>query len=231
MDARPVIRWHQAFAQPATYLGIIAIIIVLVGAFFLEKEEYERAERDGIQRTTVFARAFEQHVASLFHSIDSQLLFLSQIFRKNQDDLDLLFRFDNSRLHNNLEVEFILVGPDGFIKVTTSSSHPEAMFVGDRGYFRDQINSSRDHLFIGAPATDHVSMDATIQLSRRLTASDGTFGGVIVASIDMLGFKQFINSIDIGQGGLISLIGFDGTLRATDGNASNGSPGNLVGSP
>ena len=41
--AKSVRHWYYAFAQPATYLGIIAIIIILNGAFFLEKEEYNRA--------------------------------------------------------------------------------------------------------------------------------------------------------------------------------------------
>ena len=56
--------------------------------------------------------------------------------------------------------------------------------------------------FYHAPAIDRVSKKTTILLSRRLTTSDGLFGGVILASLNVLGLQSFFNTINVGQNGI-----------------------------
>jgi diguanylate cyclase (GGDEF)-like protein len=220
MKAKSGIRWFHAFAQPATYLGIITIITILTGAFFLEKEEYERAQEDGIQRASNFARVFEENVSSIFRSTDRQLLFLRQIFEHNPKDLDLVQWANKIKLNSDHAPQFTIIGPDGNILATTFSPNAPATFVGDREYFQVHVNSSTDELFIGPPVIGRLSRTTTIQLSRRLTASDGSFGGVVLASLDVLDFQKLLNSIDVGRDGSISLIGFDGIIRARSSNPS-----------
>ncbi len=62
-----------------------------------------------------------------------------------------------------------------------------------------------------------ITRKPSILLTRRLTAPDGTFGGTIAASLDVLQLEKFYNSVDIGREGVISLVGFDGIIRARSG--------------
>ena len=217
--AKSVRHWYYAFAQPATYLGIIAIIIILSGAFFLEKEEYNRAYEEGIQSGANLTRVLQEHVSSIFHSADNQLLLLRQLYQRNPKDLDLPHLINNSALDNDLVTQFTIVGADGKILSSSLRSVPSDSYVEDQDYFLAQVQSSADKVFISAPAIDRVSKKTTILLSRRLTTSDGLFGGVILASLNVLGLQSFFNTINVGQNGIISLVGFDGIVRARGGNS------------
>ena len=47
---------------------------------------------------------------------------------------------------------------------------------------------------------------------------DGSFAGIIGASLDVVQLEKFYNSIDIGPAGIITLVGFDGIIRARSGH-------------
>jgi PAS domain S-box-containing protein len=49
-------------------------------------------------------------------------------------------------------------------------------------------------------------------LSRRLTGAGGAYAGVVAALIEIETYERLFRSIDLGNGGFISLIGADGTL-------------------
>ena len=54
-------------------------------------------------------------------------------------------------------------------------------------------------------------------MSRRLKAPDGSFAGVIVATLDPHQLEKFYSSLDLGRDGIVSLVGFDGIIRARGG--------------
>ena len=90
--------------------------------------------------------------------------------------------------------------------------------IGNTDTFRTQLDSKSDELYISAPSIGHLSGKLSIQLTRRLTQPDGSFAGVIGASVDVVQLEKFYNSIDIGPAGIITLIGFDGIIRARSGH-------------
>jgi hypothetical protein len=202
MKANRVNPWYYAFAQPATFLGAIAIIIILGGAFFLEKEEYSRAYKDGIQRGADLTRVLEENISRIFYNTNYQLLLLRQLYQRNGKDPDLAHWTNNSTLDNSPAVHFAIVGADGKILMSSLPSIPVATYVGDKDYFQIQLNAKMDDLFIGTPAVDGASKKMTVQLSRRLITSDGSFGGVILASLAVPRFDALYSSLDVDQMGL-----------------------------
>jgi diguanylate cyclase (GGDEF)-like protein len=229
MKAKRVSHWCCAFAQPTTYLGIIAIVIILSGAFFLEKEEYDRAYEHGIQRGANLTRVVEEHVSRIFYATDSQLLLLRQFYQRNPEDFDLARWNNNFRLDNDLAIQFTIAGPGGKILLSDPGSLPPATYVGDQNYFLVHVNSSKDDFFVSVPMIDSTSKKKIILLSRRLTKSDGSFGGVVFASLDPGLLQRFFDSIDVGQDGIISFVGFDGIIRAYGRNYSYRKSADYVG--
>ncbi len=69
------------------------------------------------------------------------------------------------------------------------------------------------------PVIGRASGRWSVQFSRRFLNRDKTFGGVVVASLDPDHFTRFYNKIDFGSLASISLIGSDGVVRSSGGNA------------
>jgi len=210
MKVKHINHWYYAFAQPTTYLGIIAITVLLGGAFFLEKDEYNRAYEDGIQRGANLTRVVEENVSHVFDVIDSQIRLLRQLYQRDPKAFDLA-RFT---LNDDQTTEFAIVGLDGKIVSSSPRIIPSGTYVGDQDYFQTHLSSHTDDFYVSAPVIDRISKNATILLSRRLTISDGSFGGVILASLDVRRLQKLYNAIDVGPNGIISLVGFDGIIRA-----------------
>ena len=136
MNAKRVNHWLYAFAQPATFLGAIAVVVILSGAYFLEKEEYSRAFEDGVQRGSNLTHVFEENISRIFYGTDSQLLLLRQLHQRDPKNFDLADWINNARPNNDLALQFTIVGPDGTISSTSVAPNPPTINVGDRDYFR-----------------------------------------------------------------------------------------------
>lgn len=72
----------------------------------------------------------------------------------------------------------------------------------------------RDELFIGKPVIGKVSQKWSIQLSRRISAADGSLRGVVVASLDPGYFENVYRRVSLGRLGGMTLLGTDLVVRA-----------------
>lgn len=73
---------------------------------------------------------------------------------------------------------------------------------------------SANGLFVGKPVLGKVSSKWTIQVTRKIAASDGTTLGVVVASLDPSYFEEVFSRVSVGATGGIAMIGSDLTVRA-----------------
>ena len=94
------------------------------------------------------------------------------------------------------------------------------MDLSDREHYRVHVNSGEDQLFISKPMIGRASGRWSVQFSRRFTNVDGSFAGVVVASLDPEHLTKFYNKIDFGTLASISLIGADGVVRSSGGTGS-----------
>lgn len=89
--------------------------------------------------------------------------------------------------------------------------HREAS-ITDRDYFEHHEQGTQDGLHIGKPVLSRLTGAWVIPLSRRIAKPDGSFGGVLVATIDIAYFRDLYASFDIGRKGAVALLTNDGTL-------------------
>ena len=204
----------RAFAQTTTVLGVAMIVLIWGGVVFLSGAERDHAYEAGLGQGNNLTRIFEAYISQVVKGTDSALLALRDSYERNPRDFDLMRSVDNARFQNDLVVQFVIIGRDGIMKRSTLASSGRLVDLSDRDHFRYHAHATTDELFISPPVVGRVSGKATVQLARKLRAPDGSFDGVILASLDILQIEKFYNSIDVGRSGTIALVGFDGIIRA-----------------
>ncbi len=112
-----------------------------------------------------------------------------------------------------MSVQVSISGPDG-IMVASSLASKGRVDVSDRPHFRYHLDPAAAQPYISAPVIGRNSGKWSIQVTRRINRSDGSFGGVVVVSLDPFYFSQFFETVDLGQNGVVDLIGRDGFVRA-----------------
>jgi two-component sensor histidine kinase len=206
----------RAFRQMTTYLGTAMIAIIWCTVFYLAHEECEEAVELAARQGTNLARIFEEYIARVVGGADATLLALRELYQHDPQHFDILRLTRQTLSKEDSVVQFAIIGVDGRYMLGTQSNSAENS-VDDRDYFRFQAPAKTDELYISTPVIGRLSGRLVFVLARRITTLDGSFGGLILAAIDILRLEKFYSSIDIGPEGAISLTGFDGILRARGG--------------
>jgi diguanylate cyclase (GGDEF)-like protein len=214
-------RWLRAFAQVSTLLCAMMIALVWVGVGFHLQVEHGDAERAAVQNSANLARAFEEHLSRTLNEIDRSLKSIRSNYLLDPAGFDLRRWLEISRLFDGNTLQVAIITPDGFIKLSNINS---ATAVGtdlrDREHFRRFVDTDTDDLFVSKPVIGRTTGKWSVQLARRITNPDGSFGGVVDASLDPSYLSRFYNSVDVGSEGYVRIVGHDGVVRAVGGRAS-----------
>lgn len=84
----------------------------------------------------------------------------------------------------------------------------------DRSYFTYHRDSADPGLRVSDPLVSRTTGRRTIVLSRRISTLDGSFGGVVIATIDSESFDNFYNFFEFGPHASITLARNDGIVLA-----------------
>ncbi len=205
--------WLNAWAQTTTYLGVVMIGVIWSGAFFLANEKYEHALEGAERQGANIARVFAEYISRVINGTDSQLVVLRELYQANPEINELAYWVGNAKFKNDLAAQFALADAQGHALFSSIGPIASTVDISDRAYFRVHREATEDDLHISVPVIGRVSGKLTINLTRRVAAPDGSFGGVIIASLDVAKSQKFFSSIDIGADGAISLIGVDRVIR------------------
>jgi len=217
MGTRHLIRWLRYLWQPVAIFGLAIIPICWIGFAYQLSVERTKAIDTAIERGASLARLFEDATVRLIKGVDQTLLLLRQAYEENPAHFDLRDWAGRASLFSDVTTQGGLIGPDGYLKSTTYEYTGAPIYLGDREHFQVQVDAKSDDLFIGKPVTLRASGKLSIQLTRRLRKPDGSFGGVIVASLDPNFVEEFYKSMKLGEDSDLSVRGFDGIIRAAFG--------------
>jgi diguanylate cyclase (GGDEF)-like protein/PAS domain S-box-containing protein len=200
--------------QAATYLGLAMILLLWTSVYFQLQREHAAARTAATQSSSNLARAFEENVIRSIKGIDKTLLFLRSVYEKGNDSTEWYKYISDAHAVGELTLLLSIIDERGILKESSAAAKPvPAIDLSDREHFKVHVNATRDELFIGKPVTLRTTGQSSVQLTRRLRARDGSFAGIIGASLDPEQFARFYESIDIGKDGAITLVGFDGAVR------------------
>ncbi len=197
----------------------LAVIAMLWAGVFLKFWQDERADLADAQHTSEsFAMVFEENVLRSIDELDNMLSYLRHNVETRKDPNNYRNILNSVDMPRDIVVQMSIIDAHGIMRDSTAGPQPAPeMDLSDRAHYRMQRDSKEDQLFVSKPMIGRVSGKWSIQLSRRFLNPDGTFGGVVVASLDPDHFTKFYDKVDLAASGAISLIGSDGIIRSAGG--------------
>ena len=210
-------KWALALRQTTTYLGLVAIAIIWVGIYLLSSEQRQLAYQDALRQGSNLARVLEEYIRRVVQESDNALLALRQDYQRDPQNFDLPAWVAHTQSRNNLTAHFGITDAKGFVILSSHGPLRTPLDVADRRPFTFQRDSTGDHLFISAPLIGQVSRRLTIEFTRRLNKADGTFSGTVASALDVSELERFFSSLDLGRGGIVSLVSNDAVVLARGG--------------
>ncbi|HEY8368731.1 MAG TPA: cache domain-containing protein, partial [Thermodesulfobacteriota bacterium] len=208
-------RWREAlpFVAPA---AILAAGIVALAATDLWRSR-EAALAEGERRAEGLVHVLAEQTLRSLQAVDLTLQGIAQTLEltpgrpKHSPEFEEAMR---ARLPSLPYVRALFViGPDGHITQDTDVGTPDVS-LADRPYFQAHRDDPDLGLHVGTPLVSRSTGTWFLSMSRRVTAPDGGFGGVVVAAVEVSALTNFYNGIDVGPGGSLALFLTDGTLVA-----------------
>lgn len=196
--------------------GILLVFVAAV--ILLERQGQEEALLHAEDQVATLAHSLAQHAGDTFQMADLALVSLSRLIGSepptrsklmavNQDMRELLSRVP--RIHSLDYYE-----ESGWRLASSAAPADTALNQSRSPFFRFHQRNPDAGLFIGPPMQENGKGRWLVTLSRRLAKDDGSFSGVLVATIESQYFGNFYSSFDTGSDVRVVLLGADGKLLA-----------------
>jgi diguanylate cyclase (GGDEF)-like protein len=105
-----------------------------------------------------------------------------------------------------------VVGRDGMMRNTTRAWPAPSIDLSDRPYFKYFADHPKSGLFVSAPLANRADGAWTVLLVRRITSSNGRFGGLVIAGLRLPFFEKALGEVALPRGGSFLLARRDGTV-------------------
>jgi diguanylate cyclase (GGDEF)-like protein len=204
--------------QPVVGFAAILICVIWLGVWQQVHTERRALGRDIAQEAANLAIVFEQNVQRTASEIERVLKYLRENYERSGFNLNWATLLQERHIVNEQTVQISVIDRSGTMISSTAMLYPRTPIdLSDREHYRVHTRASRDELFISRPVVGRASGRTSIQFTRRFYSADGTFGGVLVVSLDPERLSSAYQDINLGAGGGLALIGTDDIIRAGTG--------------
>lgn len=190
-------------------VGGIVLLAILWGFVVADlRHERELHIEQARQNTENLAIGFEKHVEGTLTGIDALLISLRHELRENIElahGYDMVQWAHQGPLKDSI-VQIGVIDRKGFLVYNSAKPGAAPLFVGKAEHFRVHAQADGDRLFIDKAMRLPGNGPEVIPFSRRVSAQDGTFMGVVSVLVRPEHFSSFYKSIQLGTQGAVTLV-------------------------
>jgi PAS domain S-box-containing protein len=206
-------------------VAIAVIAACVIGALWLIISVVVETERDAAigharSETNNLSAAFQAEVEGKLDSVVRSMDFIANRVRTDGQFDVYAWAREHRPLTENVMQAVSLIGPNGMLLSTSRDAHAPALDLSDRDYFRVHLDGRFHGTYVSPLVVGRLSNQPGIVISRRVEADDGRFLGVIIVSLAPGQLTVLHKKANIGPRDVLSLIGFDGVIRARFGAGS-----------
>jgi diguanylate cyclase (GGDEF)-like protein/PAS domain S-box-containing protein len=191
-----------------------AALVALIWAVFIVESRSERDEAvaTALKQNSNLAVAYEEHIVRTIKGLDAVIRFTRYEYGRLGNAMNIRRYIADGAVDGKLFSILSIVDEHGDL-ILSSNPVPPVNYA-DREHFRVHQQRDTDELYISKPVLGRVSHSWQIPMTRRITKPDGSFGGVVVLSVDPSYVTDFYQKAELGELGVVMLVGLDGTARA-----------------
>jgi diguanylate cyclase (GGDEF)-like protein len=193
----------------------VCIVIALLETWSALRER-DVELNESTRATSNMAMALAQHADQTFNEVDIVLLgLLERLEHDGQTGPGLERTHDLmiARVRSLPQLSGLFVYDEKGRWIVNSQQVLETRFNNaDRDYFIYHRDHRSEKPFIGQPVKSKSNGQWILTISRRINKMDGSFGGVVLGTIDLAFLQRFYERFDIGQEGAIMLGNLNGTI-------------------
>jgi PAS domain S-box-containing protein len=202
-----------ALARAAIAAGAVILIAAIWIAAVLSAHNLRRHElTDAYTSTDNLAKAFEEHVVRTLDTVDQALLRVKLEYERRGEPLRSEELLAEHRAQDDLIGAIAITDASGNIVAHSLPFKPTN--VADRAHFKAVAARDTGNPEIGLPSRGLVTGLWSFPVVRRINKPDGSFAGLVHASLEIAYFEEFYKGLNLGRDGLIALDGLDGVRRA-----------------
>ena len=201
-----------------TVLGIAVVVgVVAIGTLVLTQSRadvWERAQQSADNLSLALQRDIGRNISVIDLSLQGALYAIRE---PGISDVSPAIRqaaiFDRAATAEYVGSMLVM---DAAGKIIASSAQtPAGLDLTDRDYFGVHKRQADAGLFISHVFHSRVQNGtASIAISRRMAAADGSFGGIVRAALDVQFFTHLFSDLELGQHGTVALFRSDGQMIA-----------------
>jgi diguanylate cyclase (GGDEF)-like protein len=201
-------------AEPQLLIPAGALVILgLIWAttFHMIGVEKANAQHAASVSTRDLLDTYESQVVRALREIDQTLKFVQYAASVKGDRAALAELQTRSLLPPNLVFVVSVADTRGAVIASTAETHSDS--APARAHFMaspDKSSGAGGELWMDPPRRDPRSGDWTMQFSRRLSAPDGAYAGVVTMDVDAAYFASGYDTAKLGRHGVLGVLGTDG---------------------
>jgi len=215
MPASRLQRLRDALEVDVGVILCICAALLLIGLWastWWQLDKSYRDEVDGARRDAIsLSLLFKEHATRTVESTDQAIVYLRSRYNDLGGSLDVNKELRDGIAPSNIYNLFSIVDDKADVILSTKPFKP--INLADRDHIKVHMQSAGAGLYISKPLLGRVSGKWSLQMTRRIDGPDGAFKGVVIASMDPGYFTSLYKKVDVGQQGVISLVGDDGVVR------------------
>ena len=200
----------------------LACIVFVIGLWLwvgatLQREKKEIRERASLSAATQ-AQTYSNQIDRNIGQLDYIMQSLQFQWRENGGRLNLEKQFNPDLVPKVAKISITIFDRAGMPVTSTNSAIKGKKSVASAEHFQALIPSSSNGLLISKPVRSTLTGREVMILSRRLTASDGSFAGAIMVAIEPAFIASFVDESKLGDGDFVAVRRADGTFFASKTN-------------
>lgn len=201
--------------QAGVFVIIVAATLILFNSWQIWSA-HQRDLRSAEHESANLARSLAQHADDTFMQVDGNLLDLTERLQTDglgPSQLTRLQRVMQTQVGYLPQLHGLFIyDARGRWLATSSGKFIKNANNADRDYFKYHQNRDGGGLYIGKVIRSRTSGDLIIPVSRRFNNPDGSFGGVVLATLYVDYFRQFYDSFALNTDASLNLLRADGTI-------------------